>query len=46
MYVYVYIYPMEAFLSNFDPAITCSFSISCPCYNCTKVPKLPNFDKL
>ena len=34
------------FLSNFDPAITCSFSISCPCLNCTKVPKLPNFDKL
>ena len=39
-------YLWNHFWSNFDPAITCSFSISCPCLNCTKVPKLPNFDKL
>ena len=39
-------YLWKHFLSNFDPANTCSFSISCPCINCSKVPKPPNFDKL
>ena len=39
-------YLWKHFLSNFDPAIVCSFSISCPCFNCAKIPKPPNFDKL
>ena len=39
-------YLRKHFLSNFDPANTRSFSISCPCINCSKVPKPPNFDKL
>ena len=39
-------YLWKDFLHNFDPANTCSFSILCPCSNCSKVPKPPNFDKL
>ena len=39
-------YLWKHFLSNFDPGITCSFSLSCPCFNCAKVPKQPNFDNL
>ena len=39
-------YLWKHFLNNFNPAITCSFSILCPCINCSKVPKPPNFDKL
>ena len=39
-------YLWKHFKSNFDPAIVCSFSISCPCLNCAKIPKPPNFDKL
>ena len=41
-------YLWKYFLRNFNPAVTCygSFSISCSCSNCSKVPKLPNFDKL
>ena len=39
-------YLWKHFLSNFYPAITCRFSISCPCSNYSKVPKPPNFDKL
>ena len=39
-------YLRKHFLNNFNPAITCSFSILCPCINCSKVPKPPNFDKL
>ena len=31
-------YLEKHFLSNIDPAITCSFSISCACTNCSKVP--------
>ena len=33
---------MEVLLSNFNPAIVCSFSISCPCFSYSKVPKPPN----
>ena len=39
-------YLWKHLLRNFNPAITCSFSIACPCSNCSKVPKSPNFDKL
>ena len=39
-------YLRKHFLNNFNPAITCSFSILCPCINCSKVPQPPNFDKL
>ena len=39
-------YLWKHFLNNFDPTITCTFSILCPCINCSKVPKPPNFDKL
>ena len=39
-------YLWKHFLNNFDPTITCTFSILCPCINCSKVPKPSNFDKL
>ena len=39
-------YLWKHFLNNFDPTITCTFSILCPCINCSIVPKPPNFDKL
>ena len=31
---------------NFDPDNACTFSFVCPCCNCNKSPKPPNFDHL
>ena len=31
---------------NFDPDNACTFSFVCPCCNCNKLPKPPNFDHL
>jgi len=34
------------FKLNFDPDNACTFSFVCPCSNCNKSPKSPNFDHL
>ena len=36
----------EHFKSNFNPDNACTFSFVCPCCNCNKSPKPPNFDYL
>ena len=38
------IYLWNHFLSHFNPDIKCTYSFLCPCVNCSKFPRTPNFD--
>ena len=40
------VYLWNHFLSNFNPDIKCTYSFLCPCVNCNKLPRTPNFDFL
>jgi len=39
-------YLWSHFITNFNPDNKCSFSFLCPCINCSKHPKTPNFETL